>query len=38
MRRYALAAMELFTHGLFTDDSYLRGTRAAFDDTGSEDD
>lgn len=38
MRRYALAAMELFTYGLFTDDSYLRGTRAAFDDTGSEDD
>ena len=38
MKRYALAAMELYTHGLFTDDSYLLQAQAAFDDTGSEDD
>ncbi|MHA6513324.1 hypothetical protein [Tessaracoccus sp. Z1128] len=28
--RYSLASMELFTHGLFTDDTFLRQIRAAF--------
>lgn len=38
MRRYVLAAMRVFTHGLFTDDSYLRGAQAAFVHPENDDD
>ncbi|MET7338412.1 TetR family transcriptional regulator [Nonomuraea sp. NPDC005650] len=38
LRRLALPALELYTHGLFTDDAALKAARAALDDSPQEED
>ncbi|MFF4196658.1 TetR family transcriptional regulator [Nonomuraea sp. NPDC001831] len=38
LRRLALPTLELYTHGLFTDDAALKAARAALDDSPQEED